>query len=88
MGRPPIGPRAMTTAERQRRFWAKLLAPAPGRHRADAISLAHIARHPGVVAVLILDQLGRQTATRLRDALDAKMKIRAKGDEVPDHDDD
>jgi hypothetical protein len=43
MGRPPIGDRAMTAAEKQRRYRARLAATKPPKPTADSISEAELA---------------------------------------------
>ena len=78
MGRPPINDRAMSGAERQRRYRARKPSP-PLPVVADAagglkVNVEHLRRWPDRVAPWLAQQLGHRAARALRDALDQAIK--------------
>jgi hypothetical protein len=84
MGRPPINDRAMSGAERQRRYRARKpspplpVDPAPVTV-ADAagglmVNVEHLRRWPDRVVPWLVQQLGHRAARALRDALDQAIK--------------
>jgi hypothetical protein len=82
MGRRPIGQRAMTSAERQRRFLARIReqahqqmtvkpVPAPAE---KTIRLQHLAMDPVRVAQWIHRELGPDATRAIRNAFDAALQ--------------
>ena len=77
MSRLPDGERAMASAERQRRYLAKLASTAaaeavarmPAQAPAGAAGCSGLYRYPDKVAPALRQRLGRRAAVALRDAL-------------------
>ena len=72
MGRPPIGDRAMTTAERQRRYIERQVAraAAASRHPPDAgPTLAQLYRYPLSIAPWARRRYGDQATLAVIEAL-------------------
>jgi hypothetical protein len=75
-GRPPIHSRAMSGAERQARYVAKLAASqAKTKPPASVtINLNHLRQYPDRIAPWLHRELGHAAAIALRDALDRAIK--------------
>lgn len=83
MSRHPIGERAMTTSERQRRYLAKLVASAKPAPRADGdlmINLEHLRRWPDRIVPWLCQRLGRQTAVAVHEVMGRTLKTMPKED--------
>ena len=77
MGRHPIGDQAMTVAERQRRYLAKLVAsarPPPAPASELVVRLDHLRRWPDQTAPWLCQRLGHSAALALRDALNRALE--------------
>jgi hypothetical protein len=82
MSRHAIGDRPMTSAERQRRYLAKLAASAAAEASRQAprgdgslnVKLDHLRLYPDRVAPWLRQRLGYQATRALRDALSRALK--------------
>jgi hypothetical protein len=87
MSRRPIGDRAMTSGERQRRYLAKLAKPAAAPFDQGSggliVQVEHLRLYPDGTAMWLHRQLGRGAAVALRDALGRAIEAAAEGPPPP-----
>jgi hypothetical protein len=93
IGRPPVHDRAMTGAERQRRYIAKLVTKAVppaaaglgAAARSLVVKIEHLRRYPDRIAPWLRQRLGHHATLALRDALN--QAIENPGPELDSDDD-
>ena len=80
MGRPPIGDRAMTAGERQRRYLTRLRkraelgaqrpAPTPPQPAEDVVRIAHFKEYPGQIMECLCPSLTAAALRTMRAVID------------------